>query len=76
MKERERRHSIEKEIEIKESEFYKTVRPPPLFYGKLPESYFKTQLLSTTESINRDILFVLEIGNEFSILFFSTYPPS
>ena len=32
-KERERRHSIEKEIEIKESELYKNSRPPPLFYG-------------------------------------------
>ena len=33
VKERERRHSIEKEIEIKESELYKSIRPPPLFYG-------------------------------------------
>jgi hypothetical protein len=33
VKERERRHSIEKEIEIKESELYKTMKPPPLFYG-------------------------------------------
>lgn len=33
--EKERRHSIEKEIEIKESELYKSMRPkpPPLFYG-------------------------------------------
>ncbi|KAL3832089.1 hypothetical protein ACJMK2_023767 [Sinanodonta woodiana] len=28
----QRRHSIEKEIDIKESELYKTNRPPPLFY--------------------------------------------
>lgn len=33
-KDRRRRHSIEKEIEIKESEFYKNNKPPPLFYGK------------------------------------------
>jgi hypothetical protein len=32
-KDRRRRHSIEKEIEIKESEFYKSNKPPPLFYG-------------------------------------------
>ncbi|XP_062587861.1 dynein heavy chain domain-containing protein 1-like, partial [Saccostrea cucullata] len=31
-KDRRRRHSIEKEIEIKESEFYKNNKPPPLFY--------------------------------------------
>ena len=33
IKERERRHSIEKEIEIKESDMYKRNKPPPLFYG-------------------------------------------
>lgn len=33
-KDRRRRHSIEKEIEIKESDLYKNNRPPPLFYGK------------------------------------------
>ena len=33
IKERERRHSIEKEIEIRESKFYKANKPPPLFYG-------------------------------------------
>lgn len=32
-KDRRRRHSIEKEIEIKESDLYKNNRPPPLFYG-------------------------------------------
>ncbi|XP_078321876.1 dynein heavy chain domain-containing protein 1-like isoform X5 [Crassostrea virginica] len=31
-KDRRRRHSIEKEIEIKESQFYKNNKPPPLFY--------------------------------------------
>ncbi|XP_052095798.1 dynein heavy chain domain-containing protein 1-like isoform X11 [Mytilus californianus] len=31
-KDRRRRHSIEKEIEIKESDLYKNNRPPPLFY--------------------------------------------
>lgn len=31
----QRRHSIEREIEIKESELYKNNRPPPLFYGWL-----------------------------------------
>ena len=29
-----RRHSIEREIEIKESELYNKNKPPPLFYGK------------------------------------------
>ena len=29
-----RRHSIEREIEIKESEFYNKNKPPPLFYGR------------------------------------------
>ena len=33
-KDRRRRHSIEKEIEIKESQFYKNNKPPPLFYGE------------------------------------------
>ena len=28
-----RRHSIEREIEIKESELYNKNKPPPLFYG-------------------------------------------
>ncbi|XP_048242736.1 dynein heavy chain domain-containing protein 1-like [Haliotis rufescens] len=31
-RERRRRHSIEKEVEIKESQFYKSNKPPPLFY--------------------------------------------
>ena len=30
----QRRHSIEREIEIKESDLYKNNRPPPLFYGE------------------------------------------
>ena len=34
VEERDRRHSIEKEVDIRESEFYKAHRPPPLFYGK------------------------------------------
>ena len=29
----QRRHSIEREIEIKESELYNKNKPPPLFYG-------------------------------------------
>ena len=33
-KDRRWRHSIEKEIEIKESEFYKNNKSPPLFYGE------------------------------------------
>ena len=36
--ERRRRHSIEGEIKIKESELYKAMRPPPLFYGNLLSS--------------------------------------
>lgn len=31
----QRRHSIEREIKIKESDLYKNNRPPPLFYGML-----------------------------------------
>jgi hypothetical protein len=31
----QRRHSIEREIEIKESDLYKNNRPPPLFYGEI-----------------------------------------
>ena len=30
----QRRHSIEREIEIKESDLYKSNKPPPLFYGE------------------------------------------
>jgi len=30
----QRRHSIEREIEIQESELYSKNKPPPLFYGK------------------------------------------
>jgi len=29
----QRRHSIEREIEIQESELYNKNKPPPLFYG-------------------------------------------
>ncbi|XP_076466624.1 dynein heavy chain domain-containing protein 1-like isoform X2 [Babylonia areolata] len=34
----QRRHSIEREIEIKESELYKNNRPPPLFYEHVKSS--------------------------------------
>ena len=35
-----RRHSIEREIEIKESELYNKNKPPPLFYGKFGIALF------------------------------------
>lgn len=33
--EKERRHSVVKEINVRDSDIYKNNRPPPLFYGKL-----------------------------------------
>ncbi|XP_041366047.1 dynein-1-beta heavy chain, flagellar inner arm I1 complex-like isoform X2 [Gigantopelta aegis] len=42
-RDRRRRHSIEKEIEIKESEFYKSNRPPSLFYEHVKYRKKKTE---------------------------------
>ncbi|CAL1542048.1 unnamed protein product, partial [Lymnaea stagnalis] len=40
----QRRHSIEREIKIKESDLYKTNKPPPLFYEHVKANRRRSQL--------------------------------
>lgn len=43
----QRRHSIEREIEINESDLYKSSRPPPLFYGDIYISFIHAYIMIT-----------------------------
>ena len=48
----QRRHSIEREIEIQESELYNKNKPPPLFYGK---STFHVTTWTHRDSLSRGV---------------------
>ena len=58
VKERERRHSIEREVEIKESELYKSRKPPPLFYGMC--NYVISKVMGLPVIVTRNYKYILK----------------